>query len=88
MLFGKPNVPGPLGHANFLVFLMVENQTQSFQMLIPTIKSQNVVINMVWGTRGAGTFGICNSPCMSNGKQTNSNIPNDNPNHQVAKSNN
>ena len=38
--------------------------------------------------KGPGTFGICNFQCTLNYNQTNSILPNDNPNHQSPKYNN
>ena len=34
-------------------------------MLIQTAKSQNEIINVVWGARGPGAFGVINYLCFS-----------------------
>ena len=38
-------------------------------MIIQAAKSQSIAINMVWGTRGPGTFGIYISHEFLSGKQ-------------------
>ena len=62
---------------------MIRKQIKISRMIIQTIKSPNIVINMVWVTQGPGTFGIYQFPCISNDTPTHAILPNDDLGHQV-----
>ena len=88
MLFGKFGIPGLVGYDISNVFSMMTKQIQFSKMITHATKSQNIITNVVWGTRDPGAFGIFNFLCMPNGKQTDSILPNDNHNRQIRKYNN
>ena len=81
--FGGPGVPGPLGYTIPFEFSMVNKQIKFSQMIIQATESQNMEINVLWGTRGPGTLGLYNSPCILNVQQTISILSNYNPSRQA-----
>ena len=78
---GAGGVPGFLGDI-ILFVLLINKQIQFSQFIILATHLQNKIINMIYWTRGPGTLGICNAPCIFNGKHTNPILPNDNFGHQ------
>ena len=82
MKFGGPTVQGPLGYTISHVFSNKNKQIQFSQMMIQTTKPQSIAITMVRGPGSRGLWDI-HSSLYFKSKQTNSILPNDNPNLQA-----